>query len=44
MIHIYGIFLQSKLLNHKDIKQTMRYAKLTKDNGLNEVLKIFDEI
>ena len=39
-----SLFTIQKLLNHKDIKQTMRYAKLTKDNGLNEVLKIFDEI
>ncbi|VYS83625.1 Tyrosine recombinase XerC [Campylobacter ureolyticus] len=39
-----SLFTIQKLLNHKDIKQTMRYAKLTKDNGLNEVLKIFDKI
>lgn len=39
-----SLFTIQKLLNHKDIKQTMRYAKLTKDNGLNEVFKIFDEI
>jgi len=36
------IFTIQKLMNHKDIKQTMRYAKLSKDSGINAVLKVFD--
>lgn len=32
----------SKVLNHKDIKQTMRYAKLSPDNPTSEVMKLFN--
>jgi site-specific recombinase XerD len=33
-IHNTPIFTIQKLLNHKDIKQTLRYAKLAEDSGL----------
>ncbi len=36
------IFTIQKLMNHKDIKQTIRYAKLSKDNNINEVLNLFN--
>lgn len=34
------IFTIMTLLDHKDIKQTIRYSKLSKENGLNAVLKL----
>ena len=37
-----SIFIIQKLLNHKDIKQTMRYAKLAPDSGRNDVTQIMD--
>lgn len=36
------IFTIQKLINHKDIKNTMRYAKLSKESGINEVLRAFE--
>lgn len=36
------IFTIQKLMNHKDIKQTMRYSKLSKDSGINAVLNVFE--
>ena len=36
------IFTIQKLLNHKDIKQTMRYAKLSPDSGREQVESIWD--
>jgi integrase len=33
-IHNTPIFTIQKLLNHKDIKQTLRYAKLAEDSGI----------
>ena len=35
------IFTIQKLLNHKDIKQTMRYAKLSPDSGREQVESIW---
>lgn len=35
------IFTVQKLLNHKDIKMTMRYSKLSKDSGRDSVNEIF---
>ena len=35
------IFTIQKLLNHKDIKQTMRYAKLSPDSGREDVNSIW---
>lgn len=35
------LYTVQKLMNHKDIKQTSRYAKLAPDSGLNEVRRIF---
>ena len=29
-----------KLMNHKDINMTLRYAKLSPENGFNEVLRL----
>lgn len=37
------IFTIQKLMNHKDIKMTMRYAKLSPDSGISDVLKVFDK-
>jgi len=37
-----SIFIIQKLLNHKDIKQTMRYAKLSPDSGRDNVNQIMD--
>jgi len=37
------IFTIQKLLNHKDIKQTMRYAKLAPDSGRNFVCGLWGE-
>jgi integrase len=37
------IYTIKKLMNHKDINQTLRYAKLSPDTGINEVLKVFDK-
>lgn len=37
------IFTIKKLMNHKDINQTLRYAKLSPETGINEVLKVFDK-
>lgn len=34
------IFTIQKLLNHKDIKQTLRYAKLSPDSGSSDVKKM----
>lgn len=31
-----------KLMNHRDIKQTMRYAKLSPDSGKNAVIGLFE--
>jgi hypothetical protein len=35
------IFTIQKLMNHKDIKQTMRYAKLAPDSGRNFVNDLY---
>ena len=35
------IFTVQKLLNHKDIKMTMRYSKLSKDSGRDFINGIF---
>jgi len=35
------IFTIGKLMNHKDIKMTMRYAKLAPDSGLNQVQSLY---
>lgn len=35
------IFTIQKLLNHRDVKQTMRYAKLSPDSGRHNVESIF---
>ena len=37
------IYTIKKLMNHKDINQTLRYAKLSPETGINEVLKVFDK-
>ena len=37
------IFTIQKLLNHKDIKQTLRYAKLSPDSGREEVERIWGQ-
>lgn len=37
------IFTIKKLMNHADIEQTMRYAKLAPDSGLNAVIKLYVE-
>lgn len=37
------IYTIQKLLNHKDIKQTSRYAKLSPKSGADEVKKLFDK-
>lgn len=37
------IYTIQKLLNHKDIKQTMRYAKLSPNSGADEVKRLFDK-
>ena len=37
------IFTIQKLLNHKDIKQTMRYAKLAPDSGVNMVQSMMND-
>ncbi|WP_206442820.1 tyrosine-type recombinase/integrase [Aliarcobacter cryaerophilus] len=34
------IFTIQKLMNHKDIKMTMRYAKLSPDSGREAVLNL----
>jgi integrase len=34
------IFTIQKLMNHKDIKMTLRYAKLSPDSGREAVLKL----
>ncbi len=39
-IHNTPIFTIQKLMNHKDIKQTLRYAKLQHDSGLEFLNKI----
>jgi integrase len=36
------IYTIQKLMNHKDIKQTTRYAKLSPESGTSAVLNIFD--
>lgn len=36
------IYTVQKLMNHKDIKQTMRYAKLSPESGINAVQNIFN--
>ncbi len=36
------LYTIQKLMSHKDIKQTMRYAKLSPESGINAVLKVFD--
>ena len=33
------IFTIQKLMNHKDIKMTLRYAKLSPDSGRESILK-----
>ena len=38
------IFTIQKLLNHKDIKQTLRYAKLAPDSGRDMVRKMMNDI
>ena len=38
------IFTIQKLLNHKDIQQTMRYAKLAPDSGKDMVEKLYNTI
>lgn len=38
------IFTIQKLLNHKDIKQTLRYAKLSKDSGRNMVDELMRDL
>jgi integrase len=35
------IFTIQKLMNHKDIKMTMRYAKLAPDSGLIQVQELY---
>ena len=35
------IFTVQKLMNHKDIKMTMRYAKLAPDSGLNQIQSLY---
>ncbi len=35
------IFTVQKLMNHKDIKMTMRYAKLAPDSGMDMVQKLY---
>ena len=35
------IFTVQKLMNHKDIKMTMRYAKLAPDSGLDQVQSLY---
>ena len=35
------IFTVQKLMNHKDIKMTMRYAKLAPNSGLNQVQNLY---
>ncbi len=37
------IFTIQKLMNHRDIKQTMRYAKLAPDSGMNFVNSLYQE-
>jgi integrase len=37
-----SIYTIQKLMNHKDLTQTMRYAKLSPESGINAVLNIFD--
>lgn len=36
------IFTIQKLMNHKDIKHTLRYAKLSPQSKTNEVMKVFN--
>ena len=36
------IFTIQKLMNHRDIKQTMRYAKLAPDSGMNFVNALYE--
>ncbi len=38
------IFTIQKLMNHKDIKHTLRYAKLSPQNKRNSVLKVFNDV
>jgi integrase len=38
------IFTIKKLVNHKDIKMTMRYAKLSPENGFDEVDKLYKTV
>ncbi len=38
------IYTIQKLMNHKDIKQTLRYAKLSPQTGVNAVLKVFNGV
>ena len=35
------IYTIQKLMNHKDINMTLRYAKLAPDNGKNEVKGLY---
>jgi len=35
------IFTIQKLMNHSDIQQTMRYAKLVQDSGKEHILKLY---
>jgi integrase len=37
------IYTIKKLMNHKDINQTLRYAKLSPESGMAEVMKTFDK-
>lgn len=41
VINGVDIYRVQKLMNHKDISQTIRYAKLAPDSGISEVMKIF---
>jgi len=36
------LYTIQKLMNHKDMKQTMRYAKLSPESGLNAVKDVFN--
>jgi len=36
-----SVFLVQKLLNHKDINQTLRYAKIEDDKKAEAVAKMF---
>ena len=41
VIHGTPIFTVKERMNHKDIKQTMRYAKLAPDSGRSDVDSLF---